>query len=110
MSTVNYREFFKMAHIAKDLPNSNALFGRNKDGITDKQKMFLRNLGVGTTGIRYKGQAAMVLDIAIERFHKHLATPGQMRALIKTGKKTLQDVDKVTFKEAIKLLDGYVFE
>ena len=104
MTIVNYKDFFKMAHINKRIPEYDALSGKYKDGITTKQKAFLRQMGIGSTGLRYKGQASIVLDEAIRRQREHLATPGQMRALTKNG---MKDVHMVTFDKAVEILGGY---
>lgn len=85
MTIVNYKDFMEMAHINEEIPNMDGLFGAQRDGVTAKQKTFLRQLGIGTTGLKYKGQASKVIDYALIRKNNGLATPGQMRALRKHG-------------------------
>ena len=101
MTIVNYKEFFEMIGYTNELPNKNGMKGRMCDGITSAQQRALRNLGVGTTGIRYKGQAMIVLDLLIDRANKHLATPGQMRKLGAAG---FQHVGKITYSQAVQYL------
>lgn len=102
MTIVNYKEFFHLIGYTKELPNKNGMKGRMCDGITTAQQCALRNMGIGTTGIRYKGQAMIVLNIAIDRCNKHLATPGQMRELKKRG---FQHVGNISYAKAWQYLD-----
>jgi len=101
MTIVNYKEFMEMAQIHEELPNMDGLFGKNRDGVTAAQKTFLRQLGIGTTGLKYKGQASKVITYALTRKNNGLATPGQMRALRKHG---IQNVHCYSFVNAIKTL------
>jgi len=103
MTTVNYKEFFRMIGIERELPNKYGLKGRMCDGITVSQQIALRNLGIGTTGIKYKGQASIVLDLAIGRAKRHMATPGQMKKLEQLG---FQKVGEFTYSEAFQYLDN----
>lgn len=104
MTIVNYKDFLDMAHINEEVPNMDGLFGAQRDGITEKQKTFLRQLGVGTTGLKYKGQASMIITYAITRKQNGLATPGQMRALQSHGYK---NVHMYSFANAKKELDKF---
>ena len=104
MTIVNYKDFFKMAHITEEIPNMDGLFGKNRDGVTAAQKTYLRALGIGTTGLKYKGQAAKVIDYAVTRRKNGLATPGQMRALTKCG---ITNVYCYSFDNAVKTLNIY---
>ena len=63
MTIVNYKDFMNMACINEEIPNIDGLYGAQRDGITEKQKTFLRQLGIGTTGLKYKGQASKVIDL-----------------------------------------------
>ena len=101
MTIVNAKDFLLMAGVRDEIPNLNGLTGKNRDGVTDKQKVFLRNLGIGTTQIKYKGQASFVIDEAIRRRNFGLATPGQMRALKQIGE---NDVSRITFTQAVEKL------
>lgn len=107
MTIVNYKDFLEMAQIHEEIPNMDGLFGKNRDGITEKQKTFLHQLGIGTTGLKYKGQAMKVIDLALKRKENGLATPGQMRALLKHG---FRNVHCYSFANAVKELrkfDGF---
>lgn len=104
MTIVNYKDFLDMAQIHEEIPNMNGLFGSQRDGVTEKQKTFLRQLGIGTTGLKYKGQAMIVIDLALARKHNGLATPGQMRALKKCG---VKNVHLYSFVNAKKELDKF---
>lgn len=104
MTIVNYKDFLDMARINEEIPNVNAFSGKYRDGITEKQKLFLRRLGIGTTGIKCKGQAHKIIDYALERERNGLATPGQMRALTKLG---LKNVHCYSFNNAKKTLQKY---
>ena len=102
MTIVNYKEFFELANIKINIPELNTMGGKYRDGATNKQKQFLHKLGVGWTGLAYKGQITIVIDAALDRERKGLATPGQMRKLRNLG---LRDVSKITFKDAADILD-----
>lgn len=108
MTIVNYKDFLEMAHINEEIPNMDGLFGKNRDGVTDKQKTFLRNLGIGTTGLKYKGQASKVIDIALTRKNNGLATPGQMRALLKHGVKNVHCYSFANAVNTLRKFDGFV--
>ncbi len=101
MTIVNVGEFMVMAKVQKSMPTLSMLAGKYRDGVTDKQKSFLRTLGIGTSQIKYKGQASFVLEIALDRKNRGLATPGQMRALKEHG---LDDVHNITFRQAVQIL------
>ena len=104
MTIVNYKDFMEMAQIHEEIPNMDGLFGKNRDGVTEKQKAFLRQLGIGTTGLKYKGQASKVIDFALTRKNNGLATPGQMRKLRKCG---VKNVHCISFANAVKTLRSY---
>ena len=93
-----------MANISEEIPNIDGLFGKNRDGVTEKQKTFLRQLGIGTTGLKYKGQASKVIDYALQRKNNGLATPGQMRALTKHG---IANVHVYSFRNAANTLKQF---
>ena len=103
MDIVNYKDFLRMAKVNVRIPTKLELKGKQADGTTSEQQKTLRKFGIGFTGLIYKKQAMIVIDIAIQRAKKHLATPGQMRALEEDG---IPDVHKRTFKEAIWILHG----
>ena len=104
MTIVNYKDFMDMAQINEEIPNMDGLFGAQRDGITEKQKTFLRQFGIGTTGLKYKEQASKVIDYALIRKNNGLATPGQMRALQKYG---IKNVHMYSFANAKKELDKF---
>lgn len=103
MMKVNYKEWLMLAEIPIELPNKDGLKGKNCDGATVAQLTCLHRFGVGTTGIKYKGQAAILIDIAIERANNHLATPGQMKRLSQAG---FQHVGDISFNQAVQYLSG----
>ena len=103
MVIVNAKEFLSFSGKSIEIPYLCELKGKNQDGITVEQKKYLHKLGIGWSQLRYKGQAQIVLDVAIERLEKHLATPGQMRKLADMG---VSIVHKRTFKEAKYILNG----
>ena len=103
MTIVNYKEFLRLIDCNRPLPSKASLQGRMCDGITVSQQAALRKLGIGATGIRYKGQATFILCIAIKRANNRMATPGQMRKLEQLG---FQKVGKFTYKEAFQYLSN----
>lgn len=104
MTIVNYKDFLDMAKINEEIPNINGLFGKNRDGVTEAQKTFLHQLGIGTTGLKYKGQASRLITLALQRKENGLATPGQMRALKKMG---IANVHVFSFENAKRELNRY---
>lgn len=108
MMIVNYKDFLSMAMIPDDIPNIDGLYGAQRDGITEKQKTFLHQLGIGTTGLKYKGQASKVIDAALLRKKNGLATPGQMRTLKKYGVKNVHCFTYLKAKAELSKLDEFV--
>lgn len=107
MTIVNYKDFLDMARIYDEVPNMDGLFGAQRDGVTAKQKTFLRQLGIGTTGLKYKGQASKIIDYALKRKNSGLATPGQMRALYKKGVKNVHVYSYVMAKQELAKYDEF---
>lgn len=101
MTIVNAHEFMMLAHSSRPIPMLNELSGKYRDGVTDKQKAFLRSMGIGVAQIKYKGQASVVINLAIKRRDYGLATPGQMRALAAAG---VKNVNMITYKQAFQIL------
>ena len=106
MQIVNYRDFLLLSGERLYVPDLNDLYGRQRDPITEPQKNYLRRLGVGYSGLKYKGQAMVVLDLLVRRSNTAMATPGQLWALHRRGFKDLTDM---SFEEASRILDriGY---
>lgn len=107
MTIVNYKDFMDMAQIHDEIPNMDGLFGKQRDGITEAQKTLLRQLGIGTTGLKYKGQASKIIDYALARKTNGLATPGQMRALLKHGIKNVHMFSFTNAKTELQKFDQF---
>lgn len=103
MDIVGYKDFLRMVNQSDIIQTKHNLKGKYADGITVAQQKCLRSLGIGYDGLRYKGQASAVIGIAIDRSCRHLATPGQMRAMEALG---VTVIPTRTFKEAQWILDG----
>lgn len=102
MQIVGWKNFMNLADREEQIPDKLGLTGKYADGITVAQQKCLRRFGIGYGGLKYKGQASIVIKIAIERSNLHLATPGQMWALSKCG---LKNVSGFTFLQAQQKLD-----
>lgn len=102
MEIVNAKEFMMLAK-EEFVTGVTNLIGKQRDGITEEQKQTLRNLGIGHSQLKYKGEASPVIKVGIERRKSGLATPGQMRAMHEMG---VTIVHKRTFREASYILDG----
>lgn len=102
-SLVNATDFLKLAHSEitilkmRDIPES------QRNGITQKQRNYLHNMGIGYAQLHYHGQVDAVLNVAIKREKAGLATPAQMRAMESMG---VSDVHIRTKEEAAYILDG----
>lgn len=108
MMIVNYKDFLDMAMIPDEIPNIDGLYGAQRDSITEKQKTYLHQLGIGTTGLKYKGQASKVIELALMRKNNGLATPGQMRTLQKYGVKNVHCFTYINAKNELSKLDGFM--
>jgi hypothetical protein len=76
-----------------------------KDPITQAQKDLLHKMGIGYEGLLWKGHASRVIDVAMNRRKKGLATPGQMRMLRKLG---IGDIPNKSFDDARNIIgDSY---
>jgi hypothetical protein len=73
--------------------------------ITPKQKETMHNFGIGYSSMLYRGQAVIVIEAAVKRLEKGLASPAQMRTMYIMG---VEDVHKRTFKEASYIINGGV--
>ena len=109
MQIVSWRNFMDLAQRNEIIPDKIGCYGKQADGITLAQQKCLRRFGIGFTGLKYKGQAMIVISIAIERANAHMATPGQMWALTKCRNIKKQNIHQYTFDEARKILnDQYI--
>lgn len=108
MQILNWKKFMYLAGREEIVPNKSGMRGREADGITIAQQKCLNRFGIGHTGLKYKGQASIIIGIAIERSNAHMATPGQMWALERSGYKMMKIKD-MTFEKASFELDkiGY---
>ena len=100
---MRFEEFLMLSNKELEIPYLKELTGKNRDGITQKQKDCLHRFGIGYTGLRYKKQASLVIGYAIERENNHMATPAQMRHLHRIG---VPNVCDLTYKEAWCLING----
>ena len=103
MDIVSYKDFLRMIHKDVRIPTKYELKGKCADGITAEQQKTLRKFGIGVTGLKYKGQATIVIGYAVERAKKHLATARQMKKMEESG---IDMIHVRTFKEAKWILAG----
>lgn len=89
------------------IPNYDGCRGRGKDAITEKQKVFLRNLGINTTGLKYKGQAMVVIDAALRREKCGLASFNQINEIRNLGIRLTVPMDRLTSVGAQRILNKY---
>ena len=91
-----------------EIPNLDGCFGKNKDGITEKQRCFIHNLGINITGIKYKGQASIIIQAVIHRKECGLATIKQLQTIRNLGVKTKTPFQYITQVEASKIISRYI--
>ena len=103
MVVVNYKDFLRMANKDVRIPSKFELKGKNADGVTAEQQKCLRKFGIGVTGLHYKGQASIIIGIAIDRANKHLATARQMKQMDDMG---IDMLHVRTYKESKWILSG----
>lgn len=81
------------------LPKKNDLSGWQTQPVTEKQKEYLNNVGLGYSRIKYKGQASIVIDAYTVRRNAKMATPKQLAVLLSNGV-PITDVTTLTIKQA----------
>lgn len=91
-----------------EIPCYEALKGKNRDGITAAQKEYLHVLGVNVTGIRYKGQASIIITVAQARKEAGLATMKQLQTLYSLGCKPKKPFQYITKEEASGYITRYL--
>lgn len=102
MMVVSWKNFMELADRPERIPCKVQCIGKQADGITIAQQQCLRKFGIGPSGLKYKLQASVVIRIAIERANNKLATPGQLWALSKCGRK---EIKSLTRSQAAEILD-----
>lgn len=100
---VNFMEFMLLAREPLAPKRKAQMKFKWGEEITPKQKETMHNFGIGYSAMLYRGQATMVIDAAIRRREKNLATAAQMRTMYIMG---VEDVHKRTFKEAAYIING----
>lgn len=78
MQRVGWRRFCKLVGIE---PPKIEYDGWGSKPITEAQKRFLHDLGIGYSGLKTRGQASVIISIAAWRKAQGLATPGQLLVL-----------------------------
>ena len=87
------------------IPEYNNLKGKMKEPITEKQKAYLRSLGVNTTGIRYKGQASYIITVALRRQKCGLASFQQIQKIRSLGIVPTVPFDRLTSIGATRIIN-----
>lgn len=93
-----------------EIPSYDGCYGKNKDGMTEKQKAFIHALGMNTTGLKYKGQASVVIDCALRRKANDMATIKQIQTIRNLGVKCRKPYHALTRLDASKILSKYLRE
>jgi len=91
-----------------EIPNLDGCFGKGRDGITEKQRVFIHSLGINITGLKYKAQASVVIDCVLERRENGLASIKQLQTIRNLGIKTKTPLQYITKNEASKLISKYL--
>lgn len=68
--------------------SKNKMSGRNSLPITDAQKRFMDNCGIGYALLNYRGQASEIITVLKDREKDGLATPRQIQVLYNNGYNT----------------------
>ena len=91
-----------------EIPSYDGCFGKNRDGITEKQRVFIHNLGINISGLKYKGQASAIIDCVLSRREKGLATMKQLQTIRNLKIKTPKPIQFITKAEAGQILTKYL--
>ena len=70
---------------------------------SDRQLESLKKAGFNTDSIRYKGHASKILDLIFRRRDMKLATPKQVKCLVRLG---VKEPHLKTFEEAHRIMDA----
>ena len=97
-----------MLCLGVNIPEMDGLYDWRSQPITEAQKDFIHNLGVNITGIRYKGQASIIISTLVKRRDSGLATPKQLAYLLKTGKQF--DFQHISKDEAGRIITKHIRE
>ena len=92
-----------------EIPRLDACFGKYKDGITEKQRTFIHNLGINIAGIKYKGQASIIIDCVIKRREQGLASIKQLQTIRNLGIALKKPIQFITKDEATNILSKYLW-
>lgn len=91
-----------------EIPSYDGCFGKGKDGVTEKQRTFIHNLGINIAGLKYKAQATVVINCVLERRSKGLATIKQLQTIRNLKLKTSKPLQMITKDEASQILSKYL--
>lgn len=91
-----------------EIPSYDGCFGKGRDGITEKQRVFMHNLGINITGLKYKAQASVVIDCALQRKKNGLASLKQIQTIRNLKAKTSKPIHQLTISEASVILQKYL--
>lgn len=91
-----------------EIPNYDGCFGKGRDGVTEKQRTFIHSLGMNISGLKYKGQACVVIDCIMKRKEEGLASVKQIQTIRNLKAKTPKPVYELTKAEATEVLRVYL--
>ena len=91
-----------------EIPEADGCFGKGKDGITEKQRTLIHNLGINVTGLNYKAQASVVISCALERREKGLASLKQIQTIRNIGITPDKPIYELTKTEASEILSKHL--
>lgn len=92
-----------------EIPSYDGCFGKGKDGITEKQRTFLHNLGINISGLKYKAQASVVINCVLARREKNLASIKQLQTIRNLNIKTKTPLQMITKTEASEIISKYLW-
>lgn len=92
-----------------EIPTYDGCFGKGKDGMTEKQRTFIHNLGINIVGLKYKAQASVVINCVLERRNKGLASIKQIQTIRNLNIKLNKPIQVITKDEASKILSERLF-
>jgi len=91
-----------------EIPTYDGCFGKGRDGITEKQRIFIHNLGINISGLKYKAQASIIIDCVLERRKQGLASMKQLQTIRNLKVKTRKPIQMLTKDEACAILSQYL--
>lgn len=92
-----------------NIPSYDGCTGKFKDGITEKQRTFIHSLGINITGLKYKGQASVIIECIIRRREQGLASIKQLQTLRNLKAKLPKPIQFITKDEASNILSKFLF-